>query len=280
MNNPPTTHTIITSKHKFSLGIKELLSYKELIYIFTWREIKVKYKQTVIGILWVVLQPLIMMIIINLFLSDVFKGNNQHIPYYLYVFSGLVTWNLFSSAANTSVNNILTNANIIKKIYFPRLIIPLSSVLSSLFDFFISFIVLLIFILIKDYHLLLSFNLIYGVISLIIVVLFSLALGLYFSALVVKYRDFRYVLPFLIQLLFFLSPVIYNIQLPYPVLQKFLIYFNPMIIGMELMRKSIFATPISFDFFQIFISTSILIIYLFIGLYTFRNTEEYIADKI
>ncbi len=279
MNNN-TNPIIITPKHKFSLGLKELLYHKELIYIFTWREIKVKYKQTIIGVFWVVLQPLLMMSIINIFLANVFKENIHHIPYYLYVFSGLITWNLFSSAANTSVNNILSNANIIKKIYFPRLIIPLSSILASLFDFLISFVVLLIFIAIDNYPALLSFNIIYWILSVLIILLFSLALGLYFSALVVKYRDFRYALPFFIQLLFFLSPIIYNIHLPYPTIEKFLLYFNPMIIGIEMMRKSIFATPLRFDFIQMFISMLILIIYLLIGIYTFRKTEEYIADKI
>ncbi|HPQ08431.1 MAG TPA: ABC transporter permease [Bacteroidia bacterium] len=278
MDNKPE-YTILP-RGKFSLGIAELLQYKELIYIFTWREIKVKYKQTAIGVLWVVLQPLLMMLIINAFLANVFKHNITNAPYYLFVFSGLISWNLFSSAANTSVNAILTNANIIKKIYFPRLIIPVSSVLSSLVDFFISFFVLLIFMLIEDYHLILNINLLYFLISLIVIVFFSLALGLYFSALIVKYRDFRYALPFLIQLLFFLSPVIYNIHLPNPLLQQIILILNPMILGMQWMRKALFGTDIQIDNLQIIESMIMLIIYFFIGLYTFRRTEEYIADRI
>lgn len=271
---------IIKPHNKFSLGIQELMQYRELIYIFTWREIKIKYKQTVIGILWVVLQPLLMMLIISAFLSNVFQKNISAIPYYLYVFSGLISWNLFASAANTSVNNILSNSNIIKKIYFPRLIIPLSSLLAALVDFIIAFFVLLFFILIKNPSFLLHIHLFYLLLSLLIISVFSLALGLYFSALVVKYRDFRYALPFLIQLLFFLSPVIYNIRLPHPVLQEALFYLNPMIAGIELMRKALFAIELNFSYTQVFLSILILIIYFLIGLYIFRRTEEYIADRI
>ncbi|GIV27330.1 MAG: hypothetical protein KatS3mg027_1144 [Bacteroidia bacterium] len=194
---------IISPRNKFSLGIRELIEYKDLIYIFTWREIKIKYKQTIIGILWVVLQPILMMLIINTFLANVFKKDITQVPYYLYVYSGLISWNLFASSANTAVNNILTNANIIKKIYFPRLIIPISSLLSSFVDFFISFIVLLCFILFENTNLFLQFNVLYWILSILIISFCALAIGLYFSALVVKYRDFRYVLPFLIQLLFF-----------------------------------------------------------------------------
>lgn len=270
----------ITPRHKLSLGISELLEYKELVYIFTWREIKVKYKQTVIGILWVVLQPLLMMLIISAFLSHVFQNNAGSVPYYLYVYSGLISWNLFSAAANTSVNNILSNANIIKKIYFPRMIIPLSSVLAAWIDFVISFVVLMVFMLVEDYKMLMGINIFYVGMSVVIILFFSLALGLYFSALVIKYRDFRYALPFLIQLLFFLSPVIYTIRLPYPVLQKILLYGNPMIVGMDLMRKGLFGKIIGISGWDFILSVFILCVYLLIGIYAFRKTEEYIADKI
>ncbi len=271
---------IITPRSKFSLGIRELVEYKDLIYIFTWREIKIKYKQTIIGVLWVVLQPILMMLIINAFLSNVFKKEITQVPYYLYVYSGLIGWNLFSSSANTSVNNILTNANIIKKIYFPRLIIPLSSLLSAFVDFFISFIVLLLFILFENASLFLQFNVLYWISSIIIISLCALSIGLYFSALVVKYRDFRYVLPFLIQLLFFLSPVIYRIHIEHPLIQHLLVLFNPMVLGIELLRTSLFNEPLHFTFTQLIVSMLILLSYFLIGLFTFRKTEEYIADKI
>lgn len=271
---------IITPRSRFSLGIRELVEYKDLIYIFTWREIKIKYKQTIIGVLWVVLQPILMMLIINTFLSNVFKKEVVQIPYYLYVYTGLIGWNLFASSANTSVNNILTNANIIKKIYFPRLIIPLSSLLSAFVDFFISFIILLLFILFENASLFLQFNLLYWISSIVIISLCALSIGLYFSALVVKYRDFRYVLPFLIQLLFFLSPVIYRIHIEHPLIQHLLVLFNPMVLGIELLRTSLFIEPLHFTFTQVIISTFILLGYFLIGLFTFRRTEEYIADKI
>lgn len=271
---------IITPRSKFSLGIRELIEYKDLIYIFTWREIKIKYKQTVIGVLWVVLQPVLMMLIINTFLSSVFRKEITQVPYYLYVYSGLIGWNLFSSSANTAVNNILTNANIIKKIYFPRLIIPLSALLSAFVDFLISFMVLLLFLLFENASLLLQFNILYWISSIVVISFCALSIGLYFSALVVKYRDFRYVLPFLIQLLFFLSPVIYRINIEHPLIQHLLVLFNPMVLGMELLRTSLFKEPLHFTFTQVILSILILLSYFLIGLFTFRRTEEYIADKI
>ena len=270
----------ITPKSKLSLGLKELFEYRELIYIFTWREIKVKYKQTFLGVLWVALQPIIMMLIINIFLSRYFKQDFEHIPYYLYVYSGLIAWNLFASGANTSVNNILMNANIIKKIYFPRMIIPLSSILSSFVDYCISLFVLILFMIVEDVSLILNFNPIYWILATMIIMLFSFSLGLYFSALVVKYRDFRYILPFLIQLLFFLSPVMYKIQIEQKLSQDAFIYFNPMVLGIELIRTAVFNVPFSLSLQQTLITLIILSVYCLIAVFIFKNTEEYIADKI
>ena len=133
----------IKPKGKLSLGLKELWDYRELFYFFTWRDIKIKYKQTVIGFLWAILQPLFLMIVFSLFFGKALNVPSGNIPYPVFVFSGLLLWNIFSSGLSNAANSMVSNACIIKKIYFPRLIIPMSGILVSLFDFLMALIVYL-----------------------------------------------------------------------------------------------------------------------------------------
>ncbi len=271
--------SIILPKSRFSFGLKELMQYKDLIYIYAWREVKIKYKQAVLGVLWIVLQPLILMLIINLFMSKIFNTNTAiSMPYYLFVYSGLILWGLFSNIVNNTVNNIVSNAGIIKKVYFPRLIIPISSGLAALFDFIISYIVLLVFLVITDVNLLFHFNILYLVFSLMIVVLFGLAMGIIFSSFVVKYRDFKYILPFFIQLLFFASPIIYSFESKISGIFKYLYYLNPLVLAFDLFRKSFINGDIALQDSLLIIT--VVIIVLIIGIFLFRKTEEYIADII
>ena len=128
---------IIGPKEKLSLGLNELWQYRELFFFFTWRDIKVKYKQATLGFAWAILQPLFMMVIFTLFFGKALKVPSDEIPYPIFVYSGLLLWNVFSSGLSSAANSMVTNANIIKKIYFPRLIIPISSILVYLFDFLI-----------------------------------------------------------------------------------------------------------------------------------------------
>lgn len=270
---------IIKPQSKFSLGIKELIEYKELIYIFAWREIKVKYKQALLGFLWIILQPLMMMLILSLFLSDVVNIHHRSLPYFLYVFLGLIIWNLFSSSLNLAVNQMISNANIIKKVYFPRLIIPTSSIIVAFFDFIVSLSILLILIILFDYRILLHFNLFYFLISVILTVITALTLALFLSAYVVKYRDFRYVLPFIIQILFFLSPVIYDVSNKIPVKYHWMIYLNPLNFSIDLFRQA-FEDKVFFDIKTFVYQSSVLMILWILSVYLFRKTEEYIADVI
>src|SRR5438067_2683337 len=126
---------------KLSLGISELLDYRELFYFFTWRDIKIKYKQTAFGVLWAILQPFLLMLIFTLFFGKALKVPSDNIPYPVFVYSGLLLWNIFSSGLANASNSMVSNANIIKKIYFPRLIIPMSSILVALFDFLMALII-------------------------------------------------------------------------------------------------------------------------------------------
>ncbi len=132
---------VIQAQNKFSLGLKELWNYRELFYFFTWRDVKVKYKQAALGILWAILQPLIMMVMFTLIFSKALKVSSDGIPYPVFALSGLLIWNIFSNGLLNSANSMVTNANIIKKIYFPRLIIPMSAILTALVDFFFALII-------------------------------------------------------------------------------------------------------------------------------------------
>lgn len=254
---------------------KELWRYRELFYFFTWRDIKIKYKQTVLGFLWAVLQPLLMMTIFTLFFGRALNIPSQDLPYPVYVFSGLLIWNMFSTGLTNASNSMVTNAAIIKKIYFPRLIIPVSSILVALFDFFMAFVLFIAILLF--YQQPVSFNaLVLWPAALIITVIATLGLGSWLAALNVKYRDFRYVIPFLVQVLFFLTPVIYPISLlKYPALQYVLVC-SPMYAAVELFRFPI--TGISPDFY--FMSTSLLsgLVFLLVGTFYFKKTEDFFAD--
>jgi lipopolysaccharide transport system permease protein len=265
----------IRPKSKVSDYLHELAHYKELFFFFTWRDIKIKYKQTVLGFLWAILQPLLMMLIFTLFFGKVLNNASQHLPYSVYVFSGLLIWNIFSSGLTGAANSMVNNATIIKKIYFPRLIIPVSSTLVSLFDFIMAF--TLFIPLIIYYQQPLSWSALWAWPAAIVVsIVGTLGLGCWLAALNVKYRDFRYVIPFLVQVLFFLTPVIYPVSLlRYPVLQYFLI-LSPMYAAIELFRFPL--TQVFPDQWPLAISLISGLILLLIGISYFRTSEDYFAD--
>jgi len=219
----------------FSLGIKELWSYRELFYFFAWRDIKVKYKQTFLGFAWVILQPLFLMIIFTLFFGRALKIPSNNLPYPVFVLSGLVFWTLFSTGLTNASNSMVAHAGIIKKIYFPRFIIPLSSFFVSLFDFAITLIIFIPIIL----HYKISFSykcILYFPISVVITSITTIGLSCLISSLIIKYRDFKYVLPFFLQGLLFITPVIYSSNITNNYLVKFLFYINPISGAIELFR--------------------------------------------
>ena len=255
--------------------LHELAHYRELFFFFTWRDVKIKYKQTVLGFLWAILQPLLMMLIFTLFFGRVLNDSSQTLPYSIFVFSGLLIWNIFSSGLTGAANSMVNNATIIKKIYFPRLIIPVSSTLVSLFDFIMAF-TLFIAMLIY-YQQPLAWSAMWAWPAAIIVSLVgTLGLGCWLAALNVKYRDFRYVIPFLVQVLFFLTPVIYPVSLlKYPFLQYFLV-LSPMYAAIELFRFPLTQTfP---EQLPVVISLTSGITLLFIGIFYFRTSEDFFAD--
>lgn len=266
---------VIDAEHPGFFSGKEFWHYRELFYFFTWRDITIKYKQTVLGFLWAVIQPLLMMIIFTLFFGRALSIPSQNLPYPVFVFSGLLIWNLFSTGLVSASNSMVNNAAIIKKIYFPRLIIPVSSVMVAVFDFFMAmvlFIPLLIYYKVPvSAHALWCWPA-----ALTVAIIATLGPGSLLAALNVKYRDFRYVIPFLVQVLFFLTPVIYPVTfLNYPVL-KFVLAASPMYAAVELFRYPLVQE--SFQTGYTVISLLSGVIFLGLGLVYFRRTEFFFAD--
>lgn len=257
------------------VNFRELWQYRELLYIFVWRDIKVRYKQTVIGILWAVLQPFFLMIVFSIFFGQLAKIPSNGVPYPIFVFSGLLFWNYFATALGNSSNSLVDYEGIIKKIYFPRLILPLTPALTPAVDFFIAFVILIGLMIF--YHFPLTIAAVLMIFPLIALVFFTAAgLGIFFSSINIKYRDIRFALPFFIQALFFLTPVIYPVSLV-PAKYHWLIALNPMS-GIVETARSILIGNGSIPFNQLLISFAIAMIFFIFGILYFRRTEQSFAD--
>ncbi len=259
----------------FSFGLKELWQYRELFYFFTWRDIKVKYKQTYLGIVWALLQPLGMMVIFTFLFSKTWKIDTGDISYPIFVLSGLILWNLFNSAVSHAGESMIQNANIIKKIYFPRLIIPCSAILTSFFDFLMGFIIFIVFCFV--YKQPLSWQAVfYFPAGIIILIAAAFGMGTFLSALNVKYRDFRYTIPFMLQFLFFVSQVIYPLQSVQQPWLKNILAVNPVNAAIALFRAPLTRTPVDMNLVAIGAASTLLLV--LIGIFFFRKTESYFAD--
>jgi len=267
---------IIERQHKFSLGLKELIRYRELFYFFTWRDIKVKYKQAALGFLWAVLQPLIMMMIFTLIFSRGLGVKSEGIPYPIFALSGLIIWNIFSTGLLNSANSMVTNANIIKKIYFPRLIIPMSSILTALFDFCFALIIYIAVIIFYQHETDWLRVLFCLPISIFLTILTTFGLGTFFAAFNVKYRDFQYVIPFLVQFLLFANPVLYSSKIFEQGWLQWVMKLNPLANAINLSRSAF--TGEAIDWGGVGLGFAVALLIFFIGIYTFRKTEAYFAD--
>ncbi len=274
-------HTHIIKPAKFHhLEFKELWRFRELFLFFTWRDIKVKYKQTLLGFVWAILQPLVLMGIFSLFFSNILRISTDNIPAPIFYFSGLLLWNLFNGGLSGSAASMVDNANIIKKIYFPRLIIPTSAVLSSLFDFFMGIVVFVGLMTYYSYIGAINFSWkfipFYGI-AILLTLLTTLGWGFLLSALNVKYRDFRYIIPFFTQFLFFVSPVIYPVSiLSENGWMKYILAINPLTGALTLARSTFSNIPP--DYSLIGISAGAAFILFIIGLIYFKKTEAHFAD--
>ena len=270
--------TIIRPHRKLSLNLSELIKYRELLFYFAWRDLKVRYKQTVIGAAWAVLQPLASTVVFTLFFNRVAGIQpDGNIPYPVFAFLGLMYWNLFSASLTKSSNSIIDNQGVITKVYFPRLIPPLSSGILALVDFVISAVffgvILYIYKIVPGLE-----GLLLLAPMVLITLTASLGLGLFFSAVNVKYRDVRQALPFMIQTLLFLTPVIYPITLV-PESFRWILYINPMCGVISLLRNTILGLG-SVRPLYLLISFASAILMFIVGIFYFKSKERGFADII
>ena len=250
--------------------------YKELLFFFTWRDLKVRYKQTFIGVAWAIFQPLVSMVVFTVFFGGLAKIPSDGTPYPIFVFTGLLFWQFFSTALADTSNCLVLNQAIITKVYFPRLILPLSTVITKLVDFFIAAMILAIMMIYYGFTPRLESII---VIPLVLIISFmsSVGFGLILAAINVKYRDVRYALPFLIQILLFVTPVIY----PASIAGKYswILAMNPMTGAIQSARASLLGTtPVNWEL--IVISFVACFIMMFAGIYIFKKVERYFADIV
>jgi lipopolysaccharide transport system permease protein len=268
----------IKPTRKFTLGLNELWHYRELFYFFTWRDIKVRYKQATLGILWAAMQPLSMMVLFTLVFSRGLGVGSEGMPYPIFAFSGLMIWNIFSNGLMNAASSMVANAGIIKKIYFPRLIIPLSSILTALFDFLFAFAVFIGLLIYYQASFPIWKLLVYTPLSILLTVITSFGLGTLLASLNIKYRDFQYALPFMIQFLLFLNPVLYSTQSFEKVGFQAVMNFNPIAGAINLMRSVFTEGVISVSCLGV--QFSVALVLLMAGVYFFRKTEAYFADLV
>jgi lipopolysaccharide transport system permease protein len=258
-----------------ALHLRDLWAYRELLYFLTWRDVKVRYKQTVLGAAWAIIQPLFTMLIFTLFFGKLAGLPSDGIPYPLFAYAGLLPWMFFSNAVTSSGNSLVGSANLITKVYFPRMIIPGAAVGAGLVDFAIAF-VLLVGLMIY-YGVQVTWTILLLPVLVILVTLLALGVGMWMSAMNVKYRDIRYALPFLIQLWMFGSPIIYPLSMV-PEQWRWLMALNPLTGIIEGFRSSLFGRPL--DWSILAISTGVTLAVLIYSAYTFRRMERTFADVV
>ncbi len=269
--------TIIKPKKIFRLAdFKEIWDYRELLYFFSWRDLKVRYRQTMIGVIWAVVQPFVTMVIFSVFFGSLVKVPSDNVPYPIFVYTGLLFWQLFSDALGDVSNSLVTNQAIITKVYFPRLIICISSVVTKFVDFAIAAVILGGLMI---YYGITPSAMSFVVIPIVFVITFMCAsgLGLILAAINVKYRDVRYILPFFMQLLIFVTPVIY----PASIAGKYskILAINPMMAVVQNARAVLLGTtPINWALIFISLASSTLL--LIVGVYMFKKVERYFADIV
>ena len=264
------------SKGWIPIDFKEIWKYRELLYFLTKREIQVRYKQTVLGGLWAIIQPVFTMIVFTLFFGRLAKMPSEGIPYPIFVYAGLLPWTYFANAVSSSGNSLVGSANLISKVYFPRIFIPSSSSLSGLLDFFIA--MLILFAMMIYYTFVPGIGILLFPFLVALTFLCAVGVGLWLSALNVQYRDIRYVIPFLVQLWMFVSPVIYPVSMV-PRKFQWLLALNPMGGVINAYRASLLGhQPI--DWCLLGISSFIIILIFISGMYYFRKMEKTFADVV
>jgi lipopolysaccharide transport system permease protein len=275
--NPQSTITIIRpSRGWISLNLRDLWEYRELLYFLTWRDIKVRYKQTVLGAAWAIIQPFFTMVVFSLFFGKLAKMPSDNIPYPIFSYAALVPWTFFANGLSQSSSSLVASANLIKKVYFPRLVVPISSVISGAVDFVLAFVVLLGMML--YFGIVPTWNIVWLPLLLLLALVTSLGVGLWLTAMNVQFRDVRYAVPFLVQAWMFATPIAYPSSLldePWRTLYG----INPMAGVVEGFRWALLGTetapgPI------ILVSAIVSVGLLISGAYYFRRMEKTFADVV
>ena len=259
------------------IDFNEIWRYRELFYIFAWRDRKIRYRQTILGIVYVIFQPMVNMVVFSIFFGRLAKIPSGNLPYPLFVLIGLIFWNYFSGSLSRASDSMVANEGIIKKVYFPKIILPLSSIVTYFVDFVINFIILLIFAAILGFFPNLWIFIILPL-SIIITSVSVAGLSLFLSSANVKYRDVRNILPFLIQVILFLTPVIYPLSIVSD-RNKYIMALNPMSSVIETMR-TVFYENQTINPSLIIISVISSLTILIIGLWYFNKTERFFADIV
>jgi lipopolysaccharide transport system permease protein len=258
------------------LKMKELWEYRELLYFLVWRDIKVRYKQTALGVLWAIIQPVLTMVVFSIFFGKLGKLPSDGIPYPIFSFAALVPWTLFSNGLTQASSSLVASSNLIKKVYFPRLIIPIATVLAGVVDFVLAFVILLL--MMAFYGITPTINVLWLPVFLAMTIVASLAVSLWLSALNVEYRDIRYVVPFLTQIWLFATPIAYSSTLlsePWRTLYG----LNPMVGVVEGFRWALLGTNTQPGMMAV--ASAITALFLLIsGAFYFRRMEKTFADII
>ena len=260
----------------FELRLREVWAYRELLYFFIWRDVKIRYKQTAIGVLWVILQPVLNMLVFTLFFGRLAKLPSDGLPYPVFYFAALVPWTYFSYSLSSTTNAVVENQRLITKVYFPRLILPISTALSGLVDFAIGFVVLSIFCF--AYGILPTLAALWLPILLLLALFTALGVGLWLSALNALYRDVRYVIPFIIQFWMFASPVAYPSSLV-PARWRWLYGLNPMAGVIDGFRWAITGHGHAPGLLLLASSAAVAVVLLG-GIFFFNRMESTVADRV
>ena len=271
------TEIIISPIESTSQYWRDIWAYRELFVFLAWRDILVRYKQAVIGVMWCLVKPLITMVVFTVVFGNIAKLPSEGIPYPILVFAALLPWQFFSNAISDSSNSLLANSNLLSKVYFPRLIIPISSVMVSLVDFVISFFILMV--LMAYYQFMPGWRILCIPVFMSVAISAALGAGFWFASLNVAYRDFRFIVPFVVQVGLFVSPVGFSSSIV-PEKWHFLYSLNPMVAVIDGFRWVISGSTQSIDPSGMLLSSVISIFLLLSGLWFFRRTERSFADVI
>ena len=257
---------------------KDIWQYRELFYILAWRDISVRYKQTVFGVLWAILRPFLTMLAFTIVFNRLAKLPSEgNAPYSLMVFAGLLPWTLFSTSLAEASNSLIGNANMISKVYFPRLIIPSATVITSFIDFLVSLV--LMFALMLYYQYMPGWQIVFLPFFMLLAFLASLGPGLWVTGLNVKYRDFRYIVPFVVQFGLYISPVGFSINVV-PEKYRLIYSLNPMVGVIDGFRWCVLGGSVKMYWPGFYLSLAVITVFLWIGLSSFRRLEKSFADLI